>query len=294
MCNVFHENSLTSSVDKWQRPTDVRARASFQLSRLPLPRGCLDQNVPLVPNRERSRIQSIPAAWFASPTNPTAASAPAVHLARPFWPEISTNARLFCDAIHIWDDKQYSRIWCLSTKYHYILYLKELTGLMRFARLNFPQRSGRGNCTVSTGLVSGHHRFWVFRQFPILVRRWHDDIDVLKNLFGRDSRRSVRRLHEVIPGFSAMFATQCVRKCQRHTKFLGSNQESCAIRLPFVRLHLASTLGGGNEFIIVVAGFWFEVTNIHPQNLQLLCIGWEFEMGDPIWGLVKQIFPELM
>jgi hypothetical protein len=30
-----------------------------------------------------------------------------------------------------WVAKQYSRIWCLSIGYHYILYLKELTGLVR-------------------------------------------------------------------------------------------------------------------------------------------------------------------
>jgi hypothetical protein len=36
-----------------------------------------------------------------------------------------------------WDAKQYSRIWCLSIVYRYILYLEQLTALIRRPGLIF-------------------------------------------------------------------------------------------------------------------------------------------------------------
>jgi hypothetical protein len=64
----------------------------------------------------------------------------------------SISAALFWERFFDWDAKQYSRIWGLSIGYHYILYLKELTGLIRYLHRNFHSVQADGTARYSQNL----------------------------------------------------------------------------------------------------------------------------------------------
>lgn len=66
------------------------------------------------------------------------------------------------------------------------------------------------------------------------MQQRHGDVDVFEDAARGDAEHAVGRFDEVVPFAPAMLAAEVVDEGETGTELFGFDQETCAVRLPFL------------------------------------------------------------